>query len=162
MNLTELTQQTVQLLAEKNQSLSLAESCTGGQVAVEFTKIPGVSRVFIGGVVCYHGHVKRDLLSVNEDVLKQYGEVSVEVAQQMAKGAVKNMNSAWGVSITGIAGPGGGSESKPVGTVCFGIIGPNIEKTIRHNFNPEATREEIQQASVQYAIQLLNENLKNN
>ena len=99
--------------------IAAAESCTGGLVAAALTEIPGSSDVFDAGFVTYANEAKMDLLDVNQDVLDTFGAVSVAVAWEMAQGALAKSTADVAVAITGVAGPGGGSEGKPVGTVVF-------------------------------------------
>lgn len=100
-------------------TVALAESCTGGLVAAALTEIPGSSDVFAAGFVTYSNDAKMRLLKVNSDVLETFGAVSIAVAWSMAQGALANSEADVAVAITGVAGPGGGSEKKPVGTVVF-------------------------------------------
>ena len=100
-------------------TVAVAESCTGGLVAAALTEIPGSSDVFAAGFVTYSNEAKMRLLKVNSDVLETFGAVSIAVAWSMAQGALANSEADVAVAITGIAGPGGGSEKKPVGTVVF-------------------------------------------
>lgn len=111
----------VSLLREKGMTLATAESCTGGLVAKRITDVAGSSDVFLGGVVSYANEVKRDVLEVPERLLKTYGAVSRPVAAYMARGAAKLTGADVAVSLTGIAGPGGGSAEKPVGLVYVGL-----------------------------------------
>ena len=99
--------------------VALAESCTGGLVSAALTEIPGSSDVFEAGLVTYSNQAKLDLLGVSQDVLETFGAVSIAVAWAMAQGALKKSGADVAVAITGIAGPDGGSEKKPVGTVVF-------------------------------------------
>jgi len=112
------------LLKQKKWSISLAESCTGGGISRELTQIPGSSEYLIGGIVAYDNAIKTQVLNVNEQTLKNFGAVSSETAFEMAKGVRKLMRTDVGLSVTGIAGPGGGTEEKPVGTIWFGISTP--------------------------------------
>lgn len=112
------------LLQNQNATLSVAESCTGGGLGHLITSVPGSSSYFRGGVISYDNDVKIQLLGVESAALATHGAVSDLVAQQMASGVRSRLNTTWGVGITGIAGPGGGSESKPVGLVYVGIAGP--------------------------------------
>lgn len=98
---------------------ALAESCTGGLVAAAITEIPGSSDVLLGGLVTYSNESKQALLNVSNDVLDTFGAVSIATAWSMARGALEATDADLAVAITGVAGPGGGSEKKPVGTVVF-------------------------------------------
>ena len=112
----------VDLLSSVNQTVTTAESCTGGLIASNITRIPGSSVVFEAGYVTYSNRIKSQLLEVSEQTLSRYGAVSKEVVEEMAKGALLASGSDWTVAVSGIAGPGGGTEDKPVGTVwlCWG------------------------------------------
>jgi nicotinamide-nucleotide amidase len=109
------------ILVEKNLTIATAESCTGGMLANQITDIAGSSRYMLGGVVAYSNDVKKNILGVSQDSLDQYGAVSKAVALEMAKGVAKKLGADIGVSTTGIAGPGGGTEEKPVGLVWMGF-----------------------------------------
>ncbi|MGK7896587.1 MAG: competence/damage-inducible protein A [Xenococcus sp. (in: cyanobacteria)] len=113
------------LLRDRQETLAVAESCTGGGLGAMLTEIPGSSDYFLGGVIAYANEVKQSLLKVKSDDLVQFGAVSHPVAQQMAIGVQKAFNTSWGISITGIAGPGGGTEEKPVGLIYIGIAMPD-------------------------------------
>jgi nicotinamide-nucleotide amidase len=113
------------LLRLSGTSLSVAESCTGGGVGQMLTEIPGSSDYFWGGVIAYDNSVKVRLLGVDPGDLDQFGAVSPVVAQKMAIGVKNSLGTTWGLSITGIAGPTGGSETKPIGLVYIGLSGPN-------------------------------------
>jgi len=108
-------------LRERKETLAVAESCTGGGLGAMLTETEGSSDYFVGGVIAYSNEVKIKLLGVSAQVLEQEGAVSGTVAEQMAQGILKTLGTTWGVSITGIAGPGGGTETKPVGLVYIGI-----------------------------------------
>lgn len=154
-SISELTQ----CLRERRETLSFAESCTGGLLSSQLTALPGVSDVFMGSLVTYSNRMKSEVLGVPTSLLKTLGAVSRPVALHMALGAKNLTKTTWAVSITGIAGPNGGTDRKPVGTVCFALVGPGIEKTSQQLFQGDRT--EIQQASAQYAITWLLETLKN-
>ena len=112
-------------LAQAGQTLSVAESCTGGGLGAQLTAVPGASAVMLGGVISYANAIKRDLLSVPEQLLGQHGAVSAPVAEAMALGVRRLTGSDWALSITGIAGPDGGTLEKPVGLVFVGVAGPD-------------------------------------
>jgi len=134
---TSLEEALVARLKEKGLKLALAESCTGGMVAKTVTDVSGSSAVFDGGVVSYANEVKKSLLGVSADTLDCFGAVSEQTASEMAEGVKKLMNADIGIALTGIAGPGGGSEEKPVGLVYLGVSGKNgtftKELRIRNN-----------------------------
>ena len=111
----------VRLLADKNLTLSTAESCTGGLVAQRVTDISGSSKVFLGGVVAYSNQAKTDLVGVPAELIERVGAVSPEVAQSLAEGARTRFNSDYGIGITGVAGPDGGTLEKPVGLVYIAV-----------------------------------------
>jgi nicotinamide-nucleotide amidase len=110
-----------QLLLQKKKTLATAESCTGGLVSHAITKISGSSEYFVGGAVTYSNEMKESFLGVAHETLIQFGAVSPEVAREMAAGIRKKTGADIAISVTGIAGPTGGSQDKPVGTVCFGL-----------------------------------------
>lgn len=114
-----LARQVVDANRNAGRTIAVAESCTGGLVSAALTEIPGSSDVFGAGFVTYSNDMKRQLLKVSEDVLDTFGAVSIAVAWAMAHGALERSNADVAVAITGVAGPGGGSEQKPVGTVVF-------------------------------------------
>ncbi|TLX76580.1 competence/damage-inducible protein A [Labilibacter sediminis] len=113
------------LFIKNKLTLATAESCTGGNIAHQITLIPGSSNIFKGSVVAYHNHIKTGMLGVDERTLEKNGAVSKEVVEQMALGAKKSLKSDYAMATSGIAGPGGGSELKPVGTVWIAVAGPN-------------------------------------
>lgn len=117
------------LLLEKDATLSTAESCTGGYIAHLITKVPGSSSYFLGSVVSYANSAKQNLLHVKKETLETVGAVSEETVIQMAEGARKQFGSTYAISTSGVAGPGGGSEEKPVGTIWMACAGPNGTKT---------------------------------
>lgn len=113
-----------EMLMKKNATVSVAESCTGGYLGHKFTSIAGSSSYFLGGVLAYSNEIKSSLLGVQEEILSQYGAVSEECIRQMAEGVRKLTNSTYGLATSGIAGPGGGTEEKPVGTVWIAVATP--------------------------------------
>lgn len=120
-SLSALLQQKLRALGK---TLAVAESCTGGQLASAFTDIPGASKVFLGGLVCYTNDVKVQLLEVPESILIQHGAVSAECAVAMATGAAEKFGADYALSITGWAGPDGGTVDEPIGTLYFGLAAP--------------------------------------
>jgi nicotinamide-nucleotide amidase len=148
----------VRELIKLGKTLSTAESCTGGLVASRITDVSGASSVFTHGFVTYSNDAKAQLIGVSEESLAVHGAVSEQVAGEMAEGARRTSGSDYGISITGIAGPTGGTEEKPVGTVCFGIAGPNGVQTFRE-MHPRSRSDFKQQAS-QRALDLVRRALK--
>lgn len=144
-----------QIFVQRGWTLGLAESCTGGLLSSWLTKASGASSYFQGSVISYARQVKIDVLGVNAATIKALGEVSEPVARGMARGATKALNCDWAVAITGIAGPSGGSKEKPVGTVCFAVVGPGFEKTLTHLFPSALDRHEIQRQAALFAFDLL-------
>jgi len=112
----------INVLKEKNETITFAESCTGGRIASEFTAISGASSVLIGSVVSYANEIKSEWLGVKEQTLIKYGAVSKECVDEMLQGVVKLAHAQHGIAVSGIAGPTGGTDKKPVGTVYIGII----------------------------------------
>lgn len=119
------------LLIANNLSLSTAESCTGGGVAALITSVPGSSGYFKGGVVAYDNEVKKDLLEVSPETLSAYGAVSRETVIEMAKGAMNRLKTDCAIATSGIAGPGGGTLEKPVGTVWIAVAYKNEIVTMK-------------------------------
>ncbi len=150
--------QVVRLLNEKKLTLVTAESCTGGMISAKLVAVPGVSEVFLAGLVTYANKAKRRFLSVKKNSLKEHGAVSEKVAKQMAIGAKKSMKADAAISVTGIAGPGGGTLKKPVGLVYIGCTVCDKTKVIKRNFT--GSRQEIREAATQEALTLLYNCLK--
>ncbi len=147
-------------LKGRAQNFSLAESCTGGLASAYVTTQPGSSDYYMGGVVSYSNSVKAEILGVPTNQLQCVGAVSLPVAKSMAQGVRENLKTHWGLSVTGIAGPGGGSENRPVGTVCFSWVGPGFEKTELQEFKSTLTRQEIQEASAIHCLKEFQRHLK--
>lgn len=151
----------LQILNDKGFTVGFAESCTGGLLSSELTKIPGVSSVFKGSIVCYANEVKERLLGVDPVTLQKFGAVSKEVAVQMVLGAKRSLSVDVAASITGIAGPDGGSAMKPLGTVFIAVVGgKNEAEVFHHHFSEQTTRESIQKMAMEKAIEHLIEVLK--
>lgn len=148
----------IERLRQRGWKVGFAESCTGGRLSAVWTEISGVSDVFSGSIVSYSNDVKIQLLGVQEEALHKEGAVSLTVAGQMARGLKKCLGVDWALAITGIAGPKGGNAEKPVGTVCFGIVGPQIEDSQKQKFSGD--RVAIQQAAVEFATRWLAEKVK--
>lgn len=117
----------VRVLRDKGLRVGFAESCTGGLLSSLFTELAGVSDVFTGSIISYDNSVKQQLLQVADETLRMHGAVSAETAVQMAEGACRALGVSVAVSITGIAGPTGGSPEKPVGTVFIAVAGTEVE-----------------------------------
>lgn len=149
-----------QLLQSKGQTLAVAESCTGGGLGQMLTEIPGSSSYFMGGIISYANQVKVNLLGVNPDDLAAAGAVSELVARQMALGVKAKLATDWGVSITGVAGPSGGTAAKPVGLVYIGIARPNGSvEGIKYQLGSQQERELIRQMSAAQSLDLLRRRL---
>ncbi|MUL35132.1 competence/damage-inducible protein A [Gloeocapsopsis dulcis] len=148
------------LLQCENATLSVAESCTGGGLGQMMTDVPGSSRYFMGGIISYDNQVKVSLLGVNPQDLNQEGAVSRTVAAQMAKGVRSRLGTTWGLSITGIAGPDGGTLTKPVGLVYIGLVESNGEvQVFEHRYGQDRSRSLIRYLSACTALDLLRRKL---
>jgi len=116
-------------MQEKNLTLATAESCTGGSIAGMITGHPGSSGHFLGGIVAYDNAVKQNLLNVPAEILEAHGAVSQPVVEAMAEGARKALHTDYAIATSGVAGPGGGTEAKPVGTIWIAVAGPDGVKS---------------------------------
>lgn len=145
------------LLQKKGAFVATAESCTGGAIAQLFTQVPGSSAYFKGGVVAYSNEVKINLLGVKAETLAAYGAVSCETANEMVLGVKKALGTHYAIATTGIAGPDGGSDEKPVGTVWIAVSGPNGTQAKNYRFHHN--RERNIQRSAQTALNMLREML---
>ena len=141
--------------ASGNYLFTFAESCTGGLLASYVTSVPGVSSVFPGSLVTYSDEAKRGLLSVSGDTLERFGAVSAECAAEMARGALERFGTLIAVSVTGVAGPDGGSAEKPVGTVWFAAAHQDGTLRLRHGFYPYRRRRQTQERAVMSALDML-------
>ena len=152
-DLSSLAAKLVTALSAKGLTCATAESCTGGGVGSAITSVAGSSAVFLGGVISYSNEVKAEVLRVSRDSLASVGAVSSEVAAQMATGARRVIGSDLAVSLTGIAGPGGGSAEKPVGLVWFGLATSKGVTTQSRIFPGD--RAAIRSAAIAHALGLL-------
>ncbi|WP_446008088.1 CinA family nicotinamide mononucleotide deamidase-related protein [Candidatus Electrothrix sp.] len=141
------------LLREKRLMLSTAESCTGGLISSQLTMVPGSSEWFAGGAVAYSNHLKEVLLNVDRDLLRNYGAVSGQVARAMAARLAARVGTKVALSVTGIAGPGGGTAEKPVGTVYIGLFYKEKVRDVLHHFS--GSRKEIQALTAQTALDMV-------
>jgi nicotinamide-nucleotide amidase len=140
-------------LTESGRTIAVAESCTAGMLGMNITRVPGSSNYFRGGILCYSNEAKMELCGVPPELLQKHGAVSAEVAEALARGVRKELHSDIGLSITGIAGPGGGTAAKPVGLVYIGISdGTHTES--RHRIMP-GDRESIRERSTYLALSWL-------
>ena len=142
-----------ELLTEKNLTVACAESCTGGLLTSRLTDVAGSSAYVKGAVVSYTDEIKMNVLHVQADTLENFGAVSEQTAREMAANVRQILNANIGVSVTGIAGPGGGTPEKPVGTVYIGISGSDGVKVQKFNFG--GTRTEIKEKAVDAALNLI-------
>lgn len=153
-----LAEELGKLLLEKGLTLSTAESCTGGGIASVITSISGSSEYFKGGIVAYANEVKTALLGVSETTLEMHGAVSEETVQEMAKGAMKSMKTSCAIATSGIAGPGGGTPTKPVGTIWIAVA--CNDKIVTKKLQGDNGREKNTKNSIEKALSLLIEHLK--
>ena len=139
----------VNALKEKKLTIACAESCTGGLIAKSITDVGGCSSVFLGGVVAYANEIKENILGVSDETLKKYGAVSEFTAMEMANGVRRICGSDIGISTTGIAGPDGGTEEKPVGTVYVGFSYKDTTIAFNLKLDPTLSRDEIRTQTVE-------------
>ncbi len=148
----------VQLLTKRNQTLATAESCTGGLIANRITNVPGASKIFVAGYVCYANRAKTDMLDVDPKLIEAHGAVSDRVARALVERARASATSDYALATTGIAGPSGGSPEKPVGTVYVGLASAE-SKTIAKKFFFPTDRETFKQLAAQAAFEMLRRKL---
>jgi nicotinamide-nucleotide amidase len=149
----------VKLLTQHNQTLAVAESCTGGLLANRITNVPGASAVFLAGYICYANQAKIDMLNVDPQLIEKHGPVSDEVARALAEQARACARTDYGLATTGVAGPGGGLPEKPVGTLHIAFAGSG-ETVAKKLFFP-TDRETFKQIATQAALELLRRKLLN-
>jgi nicotinamide-nucleotide amidase len=147
----------VRALTERKQTLALAESCTGGAIAHRVTNVHSASAVLLAGLVTYSNAAKQKFLGVSADTLARHGAVSEPIAREMAEGARRQTGADYALSVTGIAGPSGGTPDKPVGTVFIGLASP-AGTEVESNFNPY-DRDTFKQVTAQQALDLLRRSL---
>ncbi|MBQ9745032.1 MAG: CinA family protein [Clostridia bacterium] len=150
-----INERLVGLLLSKSLTISTAESCTGGLVAKSITDIGGCSEIYMGGVVAYSNDIKIRVLGVSPSTLDAYGAVSEQTAKEMAKGVRTLCKTDIGISTTGIAGPGGGTDEKPVGTVYVGISINEECFAFNLNLDRSMSRDEIRRATVDRILSTL-------
>ena len=145
------------LLREKGWRVAAAESCTGGLVGHRLTNVPGSSDYYQGSVTAYANAVKMRLLDVDEAILDEHGAVSAQTVTAMARGIRAALSAELGISISGIAGPGGGTEEKPVGLVWIGLSAPDFDEAREHLFEGDrlAVKEQAAEAALQMVIAFL-------
>lgn len=141
------------VLTPAGKTLATAESCTGGLLGDRITTVPGSSAFYLGGVIAYANDVKEHLLGVLKETMVAHGAVSEETALEMARGARRVLGADYGISVTGIAGPGGGTPEKPVGLTWVAVSGADDERAVQHIY-PE-DREQNKHAAVDSVLELL-------
>jgi nicotinamide-nucleotide amidase len=163
-HITRLAEKVLAAARERGMFLRTAESCTGGLIAGALTSIAGSSDVFDRGFVTYANEAKQDMLGVPEDMLEEYGAVSPQVAEAMVAGALPapSQRTTLALSVTGIAGPGGGTKEKPVGLVWFGIGSVSSPINSEKIIFPNETRDAIRMAAVKYGLEMFLTVLKDN
>src|SRR5512142_3042954 len=157
-----LEEQVGTILRERGLKLATAESCTGGLVADRLTNVPGSSDYFVGGIVAYAYEAKVALLNVSWDTLHAFGAVSSETVLEMARGACKALSADIAISVSGIAGPGGGLPNKPVGTTWFGLVAPDGEWSFLRQFQGDRLSNKLQasEAALELLMQYLHGEMK--
>mgnify|MGYP002067253807 CR=1 FL=1 len=157
-NIQYLVEKIIRKLAKEEETISFAESCTGGRIAAAFTAVSGASEILHGSCVTYSNDIKHLWLGVSNEVLEKYGAVSEPCVAQMLEGIQRMADSDYAIAVSGIAGPTGGTEFKPVGTVYIGLLTPFSQEVFHCNFN--GPREAIQEQSTVFAIEKLAEVLE--
>ena len=157
-NIQILVEKIIQKLTKEQKTISFAESCTGGRIVSAFTAISGASEVLHGSCVTYSNDIKHLWLGVTQEVLQTHGAVSEPCVSQMLEGIQKMANSDYAIAVSGIAGPTGGTEFKPVGTVYIGLKTPFSKEVFHCNFH--GLREAVQEQSTMFAIEKLAEVLE--
>ena len=148
----------IKILASQKHTISFAESCTGGRIAAAFTAISGASSILNGSMVTYSNDIKHTWLGVEQEVLKNYGAVSSQCVVQMLEGITNSSSADYALAVSGIAGPTGGSNDKPVGTVYIGLKTPTSQEVFHCLF--DGNRASIQEQSTAFAIKKIEEYLE--
>ncbi|MGB5879483.1 MAG: competence/damage-inducible protein A [Thermoanaerobaculia bacterium] len=148
-----------ELLIAAGKKVVTAESCTGGLVAERLTRVPGSSEFFEGATITYSNRLKSELLGVDQDTLERHGAVSREVVEQMAVGVVARLQSDFGVAISGVAGPSGGTEAKPVGTVHVAVAEAGSEEVDHRELHLPGDRRRVRRLASQWALEMLRRRL---
>jgi nicotinamide-nucleotide amidase len=155
---SDLEQAVVKLLTQRKETLAIAESCTGGYLAHRITNVPGASAIFLSGWVTYSNEAKAQTLGVDPSLIEKHGAVSKQVAQAMAEGARGRAKADFALATTGVAGPGGGSEEKPVGTVFIALAGRDRPPSVKKGFFPD-DRPTFKELATQAALEMLRRRL---
>lgn len=151
-----IAQQVIKEFGEAGSTITTAESCTGGLIGGCITSVSGSSTVFNRGFITYSNEAKSEVLGVNPELIEEHGAVSAQVASEMAIGAIKNSGSNAAVAVTGIAGPGGGTETKPVGLVYIAVATSDEEGAFVEDFNfTDMNRDEVRRETVKEALEML-------
>ena len=148
-----------EVLRKKKIKIAVAESCSGGLISYNLTKLPGSSKYFVMGVICYSNESKIKFLKVKKETLLKYGAVSVETCKQMCKNLLKISKSNIAISITGIAGPDGGSIQKPIGLVYIGIASEKKIEIKKFLYSKKLSRINIQQETLKSTIKLIKDHI---
>ena len=148
----------LELCVQRGWKLAVAESCTGGLIGARLTSVPSSSSYFLGGVIAYSNNLKKDLLNVPAELLDSEGAVSGPVAEAMVRGVIAATGAHYGISVTGVAGPDGGTLEKPVGTVWVGVALPS--GTTSHMYSFTGNRDEVREQAALAAMELFLEKAK--
>ena len=154
-----LAKQVIDAAKHKGLTIATAESCTGGGIGAALTAISGSSHVFEGGIISYSNGAKIDLLDVPQKTLKKHGAVSEQTAKAMAEGARKALSTDLAISVTGIAGPTGGTQDKSVGTVWIGLVQKGHDTKVEHYLFTDKGRESVRRNTITTALKLLKQAL---
>lgn len=152
-----MVEKVIAALQRTGKKIATAESCTGGLLSSMITDVPGASEVFDMGIVSYSNEVKHRLLGVPSEILEQFGAVSFQTAEGMAKGVCRSAKADFGVGITGIAGPGGGTAEKPVGLVYFSIFSSETENFVTKELRLSGGRKEVRRETCRLVFESLAE-----